>query len=547
MVEYLYAAYSLGGTRYRPGDAGTRFAAGARASSRSPREEMGHLLTVQNLLCLLGGPPSFDREDYPWTARTTPSRSASSRFPSTRSPATSTRRWSPTCLPLCRARARRGSTSSSTTARRSRRSSRTACGRRAGASLITSARSTTPSTPSWRTRTSFPTPASMRTPTRCRRPGTSGDRAYRPAADDEDKPILTRQPNVIVVQMAQSYRGDRRSRGNRRAGRDSAPARAAGERPLAFRQLRGDLPGVRGGRGPSRPCVPGPREPVHARPRRTGAEPAPTSRSATRRAPGRTSSTSATACCSPTSRIPTACHGRTGTPGARAPMLAARLRRDVQRQGDRRDTRPPAARTMPRRRRGAGRPIRDAVHHGAAAGRPGLLAAAIAICSRPRASLSEELLSEAPSVEGGDYLLALRDLDLGRSRGSTRCSPARVAGGRRRMTIQSLRILPAACDRRLGSAPRAARQLHDRDRPEDPLGFRRIVPAETLVVDDATGEISRSWVPTAIAFKARRAIRPVAPVPRGVRARPRPDTLEPLTIELLEREGLGPDRRSAGR
>src|SRR5205085_3746436 len=30
------------------------------------REEMGHLITVQNLLRLLGGPLIFDREDYPF-------------------------------------------------------------------------------------------------------------------------------------------------------------------------------------------------------------------------------------------------------------------------------------------------------------------------------------------------------------------------------------------------------------------------------------------------------------------------------------------------
>ena len=29
---------------------------------------MGHLLTVQNLLSLLGGPPTFEREDYPWSS-----------------------------------------------------------------------------------------------------------------------------------------------------------------------------------------------------------------------------------------------------------------------------------------------------------------------------------------------------------------------------------------------------------------------------------------------------------------------------------------------
>src|SRR5581483_8265063 len=30
------------------------------------REEMGHLLTVQNVLRLVGGPISLDRSDYPW-------------------------------------------------------------------------------------------------------------------------------------------------------------------------------------------------------------------------------------------------------------------------------------------------------------------------------------------------------------------------------------------------------------------------------------------------------------------------------------------------
>ena len=33
------------------------------------REEMGHLLTVQNILTLLGGPFNLDRGDYPGTFR----------------------------------------------------------------------------------------------------------------------------------------------------------------------------------------------------------------------------------------------------------------------------------------------------------------------------------------------------------------------------------------------------------------------------------------------------------------------------------------------
>lgn len=66
MVEYLYAAYSLGG----------------RGAAKHPelvqewhdailtvaREEMGHLITVQNLLLLVGGPVSFERDDFPWSS-----------------------------------------------------------------------------------------------------------------------------------------------------------------------------------------------------------------------------------------------------------------------------------------------------------------------------------------------------------------------------------------------------------------------------------------------------------------------------------------------
>ena len=65
MVQYLYAAYSLGGDNLPPAD---------QALIRGwqdliltvAREEMGHLLTVQNLLCLVGGPVSFNREEFPW-------------------------------------------------------------------------------------------------------------------------------------------------------------------------------------------------------------------------------------------------------------------------------------------------------------------------------------------------------------------------------------------------------------------------------------------------------------------------------------------------
>ena len=64
MIEYLYAAYSLGGRDARKEE--DRVLEWRDAILSVAREEMGHLLTVQNCLCLLGGPISFEREDYPW-------------------------------------------------------------------------------------------------------------------------------------------------------------------------------------------------------------------------------------------------------------------------------------------------------------------------------------------------------------------------------------------------------------------------------------------------------------------------------------------------
>jgi hypothetical protein len=65
MVQYLYAAYSLGGeqvpSRHR------RTVQRWRETILSvAREEMGHLLTVQNILTLVGAPVSLNRENFPW-------------------------------------------------------------------------------------------------------------------------------------------------------------------------------------------------------------------------------------------------------------------------------------------------------------------------------------------------------------------------------------------------------------------------------------------------------------------------------------------------
>ncbi len=65
MVQYLYAAYSLGGPQVPPD---------RRALVRNwqtvilgiAKEEMAHLITVENVLRFLGGSLSFDRDDYPF-------------------------------------------------------------------------------------------------------------------------------------------------------------------------------------------------------------------------------------------------------------------------------------------------------------------------------------------------------------------------------------------------------------------------------------------------------------------------------------------------
>jgi hypothetical protein len=66
MVQYLYAAYSLGGPQvpeeHRPMIQGWR-----EVILGIAKEEMGHLLSVQNILRLTGGPLDFGRDDFPWT------------------------------------------------------------------------------------------------------------------------------------------------------------------------------------------------------------------------------------------------------------------------------------------------------------------------------------------------------------------------------------------------------------------------------------------------------------------------------------------------
>ncbi len=65
MVQYLFAAYSLGGPQAPPEVRG-EVRAWQETILGVAKEEMGHLLTVQNLHTALGLPLHLDREDYPW-------------------------------------------------------------------------------------------------------------------------------------------------------------------------------------------------------------------------------------------------------------------------------------------------------------------------------------------------------------------------------------------------------------------------------------------------------------------------------------------------
>ncbi|HEX7645079.1 MAG TPA: ferritin-like domain-containing protein [Burkholderiaceae bacterium] len=67
MVQYLYAAYSLGGPQV-PAEFRDAVRDWQEVILGIAKEEMGHLISVQNVLRLIGAPLHFEREDYPWDA-----------------------------------------------------------------------------------------------------------------------------------------------------------------------------------------------------------------------------------------------------------------------------------------------------------------------------------------------------------------------------------------------------------------------------------------------------------------------------------------------
>jgi hypothetical protein len=65
MVQYLYAAYSLGGPQV-PEDYRPMVRRWQETLLTIAREEMGHLMTVQNVLTFLGAEVCFSRNEFPW-------------------------------------------------------------------------------------------------------------------------------------------------------------------------------------------------------------------------------------------------------------------------------------------------------------------------------------------------------------------------------------------------------------------------------------------------------------------------------------------------
>ncbi|PYQ31934.1 MAG: hypothetical protein DMF56_02210 [Acidobacteria bacterium] len=101
--------------------------------------------------------------------------------------------------------------------------------------------------------------------------------------------------------------------------------------------------------------------------------------------------------------------------------------------------------------------------------------------------------------------------------------------------IRALRILPPLAIARLGSSPDPLDNYNVVVSDDDPLGFRTLEPARTLVVDRKSGAIRREVTPKAVRFKdAKKRVKPVAPfleVWADVDG-----TLVPLTTSLLRKE-----------
>jgi hypothetical protein len=104
--------------------------------------------------------------------------------------------------------------------------------------------------------------------------------------------------------------------------------------------------------------------------------------------------------------------------------------------------------------------------------------------------------------------------------------------------LKEIRLLPPLAIGRMGSSPDPM-DNYDVAAPDDPVGYRKLVPAETLRVDVATGRITGADTPAQVRFRdGSRRVRPVAPFfelwARFTDAGP----LVPLTERHLQMLGL---------
>ncbi len=65
MVQYLYAAYSIGGEHIAEADR-EKVRCWQEIVLGIAKEEMGHFVSVQNVLRVIGAPLNFSRQDFPW-------------------------------------------------------------------------------------------------------------------------------------------------------------------------------------------------------------------------------------------------------------------------------------------------------------------------------------------------------------------------------------------------------------------------------------------------------------------------------------------------
>jgi hypothetical protein len=108
------------------------------------------------------------------------------------------------------------------------------------------------------------------------------------------------------------------------------------------------------------------------------------------------------------------------------------------------------------------------------------------------------------------------------------------------LTIKQLRILPPFAIGRLGSASDPMdNYTFDLDiNPEDPLGYRELKPQPTLIVNENSGEIEDQRTPRKLVFKQGGRIRPVAPFLEVYAITDTDELLQPLTTDLLQKDGL---------